>query len=260
MPLKKLVDHCKRGHQYTEENTGFTRGNIRFCKTCDRMRKDKYQQKTRETRERKVEVTCPVCSRVRLVVATTARRLSKTPSACLSCARKTVRGRMRFAPRDCTKCGEQFIGISGATKVCDKCARRKPMEPATCPICDTKFYGFKSKKTCSQSCARRLRINEQYFGGRLKEAVGWKTKTCQVCCRNVKKKFHIHHVFGHPDHSVLVVLCSGCHDIISKLAMRKNASKSMMRRIFWFANAQRTKQPPTKIFPRELGASDEAAL
>jgi len=106
---------------------------------------------------------------------------------------------------------------------------------------------YKNKKACSAKCLYRLRQNAAYFGGRMTEAVGWAEKVCQVCYRDVKAKYHVHHVYGHPNHDLLVVLCAGCHDLISKLAMRKTYGPRQYEIVQWCAWAQRNGKPPEGV-------------
>lgn len=237
-PVRKLKTHCKRGHEYTPENTGVLRGNTRFCLTCDRARKDAHRRKRIST-EKPVDVACPTCRVIRTVGATTARRLLQFPRECASCSRKRVRKGMTFAPTTCAQCGNSFSGRSGATKYCDACAGRKPIPLRECPICKKSYQGYKGKKACSTSCLRRLRLNDTYFGGRLFETIGWADKVCQICECVVVKRYHVHHVFGHPDHSRLVILCAGCHDLVSKIAMRKEYPDTFYDRLRWYAMAQK---------------------
>lgn len=248
---RKLKTHCNRGHEFTPENTGTTRAGNRMCMECDRLRKRAYQQRQHETRERQVETVCPLCKQVRMVVWTTAKRLEKFPHACRSCSRKVVRGKMTFAAATCAKCGNQFAGRSGAARFCDTCAKRKPVAIKDCPICGKSFAGYKNKTACSDSCLRRIRKNVTYFGGRMMEAEGWEDKTCQICRKHVAKKYHVHHVYGHPDHSRLAILCAGCHDAVSKMASRKNFDIQVLKRVVYFVLAQRAGCDPVGIIVSE---------
>lgn len=191
-----------------------------------------------------VPVACPVCGIVRHVSPSTAEKLRRMPRACRSCSRKVVRGRMTFAPTKCAKCSVVFSGRSGSARFCDDCAGRSPKPRKVCPICTKQYEGYKNKTACSNSCLRRLRMNDRYFGGKMYEAEGWEKRECQVCLKHVPKGFHIHHVFGHPDHSRLVLLCAGCHDAVSKLAHRKTLDWQMLHRISWLAMAQRLGRSP----------------
>lgn len=243
-PTRSLSTCCRRGHPYTTETTGRTRAGHRFCRVCDAMRKKSHHEKTRANREDLVEVYCPSCGQARRVTKLTAKRLDKMPRLCRSCSRKAVRGKMSFAPAVCAKCSRPFSGRSGSARFCDNCAKRKPRPPKNCPVCTKKFVGYKNKETCSSSCRRRLRENEKYFGGRMFEAEGWKEKTCRICARDCRRRFHVHHVFGHPDHSRLAVLCPGCHDMVSKLAMRSTFDTEAFEKLYWYAMAQRFGRDP----------------
>lgn len=241
---RKLRTHCLRGHEFTVENTVRVRGAIRTCRICDRHRKDRYIQKERATREWKVEVVCPCCRRIRKVVWTHARRLQHKPRPCHSCSRRIVRGTMVFATATCEKCGREFSRRSGSARRCDDCAQRKPPERKECPVCGAVFVGYQQKGTCSNACRRRWKLNSTYFGGRLFDARGWAEKECQLCGRHVPRKAHVHHVFKHPKQDALVVLCAGCHDVVSTLANRNTYKDEQFRRLKWFVNAQRSGKAP----------------
>lgn len=103
---------------------------------------------------------------------------------------------------------------------------------------------FRDSVYCKPACRARADRNESYFAGRMTEAAGWETKTCQACQVVIKKprKFHVHHVYGHPDHSRLAVLCAGCHMLVSKMAWRKMDLASF-ERLLAFAFMQRDKKP-----------------
>lgn len=241
--MRRVRTHCNRGHEYAPDNVKLNRNGVRVCLACDKMRKTKWRE-AMNTKERQVDVACHGCGRIRKVVWTTARRLAQFPRVCRPCSRKHLRGKMTFAPATCAKCGKVFSGRSGAARFCDDCAKRKPRVPKECPVCQTQFIGYKSKKTCSPSCNRRFRINDSYFGGRMFKAEGWETKICTICERHVPRKYHIHHVFGHPNHDRLVLLCAGCHDIVSKLAMRKSFGHKQYQRVQYYAVAQRLGMEP----------------
>ncbi len=204
-----------------------------------------------------VDILCPGCKTVRKLAAITAKKYHRGSGAdaarlCRSCSRKVARGRMQFVARSCESCGVSITPLSGATRFCDKCAGRAPKEPRECVVCGKRFIRYKNAAACSVSCVRRVRMNESYFGGRLFMAVGWKERVCQLCGRHVPKRAHIHHVFGHPDHSLLVVLCAGCHDSVSQLAHRKGFEDEQFFRLAWFAKAQRLGRVPDGPVPGHL--------
>lgn len=151
---------------------------------------------------------------------------------------------MRFKPRKCQRCGELFSGRSGAARFCERCAGKAPKRPRTCLACGKQFIRYRNATACSNPCARRLKWNVSYYGGRLFEAKGWAEKVCQLCERHVPKKAHVHHVFGHPNHSELVVLCAGCHDVVSILARRPTFGETQFMRLRWYALAQRLGRDP----------------
>lgn len=151
---------------------------------------------------------------------------------------------MKFRPVACQACGTEFSGRSGSARFCDRCAGREERLPRVCPVCSRKFIRRQNATACSNACKRRLRWNVRYYGGRLFEAKGWQEKVCQLCERHVPKKAHVHHVFGHPNHGSLVVLCAGCHDLVSTAAHRVNFGEAQFSRLRWYALAQRLGRDP----------------
>lgn len=243
--VKKLKTHCKHGHEFTKENTLINRKGYRVCIACANIRRDSRERRPKPTKEEVFGVSCPVCGIVRGVGKTTYRRHLKSPRPCISCSRKMLRKGMEFKPRFCAKCGSEFSGRSGSAKYCVSCTpRRKVFEPKECPVCKRMYTGYANRMTCSSSCRRRLSQNESYFGGRLFQAEGWDDKVCRICDKFVPQRFHVHHVFGHPDHSRLVVLCPGCHNAVSKLAHRANFGDENLRRVIYFVRAQRDGREP----------------
>lgn len=234
--------YCKHGHEFTEENTLIIRGSARQCRACMTIRR--RNAPSTAARHDPVKTLCPQCGEYRIIARSTSNRLKHMPRLCRFCSRQTTKQRIPFLPQSCAKCKLIFAGRSGAARFCDLCAGRIPKPAKSCPVCNQPFYGYKSKKTCSQSCRRRILVNEQYFGGRMFEAIGWQEKVCQLCNRSVDKNIHVHHVFGHPRHDSLVVLCAGCHDTVSTLAQRPTYQKEQFRRLQWYVMAQRLGSDP----------------
>ena len=48
-PLEALKE-LKKGHEYTEENTGYTSQGYRYCKTCKELKRPIYNAHRREQR------------------------------------------------------------------------------------------------------------------------------------------------------------------------------------------------------------------
>lgn len=245
---RALSPVCRNGHQRTKENTTTNRRGVTECRDCQREAKRRSKDAMKKAYADAGTLTvCPRCGIGRKIAYSTWVHLKKMPRLCRSCSRKDVRGGMSFAPVVCRKCGCSFAGRSGAARFCDACAKRAPRPIKTCGVCAKQYVGYQNKTACSPKCLRRIRKNISYFGGRMYEAVGWAEKVCQVCARHVTTRAHVHHVLGHPDHSMLVVLCAGCHDLVSKLAMRKRFTSEEFRRIEWFAEAQRTRTLPSGV-------------
>lgn len=246
--VRKPKTHCKKGHEFSPDNVLPTRYGGRQCKKCNQGRQSKYILKQKAAGLDKHALVCPTCKLVRYVTKESFKRNVKLPRECISCSRKHVRKGMRFTPGNCNACGKIFIRLSGATKYCDECSGRTPAEPRECPICKRPYVGYVNKKACSASCLRRLRLNHTYFGGRLFDTEGWEDKACVMCEKHVPKRFHVHHVYGHPNHSKLVIMCPGCHDAVSKLAARKNMSFTVLRRLSYLVMAQHTGSEPDVSF------------
>lgn len=239
---------CRNGHAKTDANTVINRRGVAECRDCQRDAKRRSKEAMQKAYTDAGTLTiCPKCGIGRKIAYSTWVHLKKMPRLCRSCSRKDVRNGMSFAPTTCRKCGATFAGRSGAARYCDGCVKRQPRPIKVCPVCAKQYVGYKSKTACSPKCLRRIRKNASYFGGRMYEATGWAEKVCQVCARHVTTRAHVHHVLGHPDHSMLVVLCAGCHDLVSKLAMRKRFTSEEFRRIEWFADAQRNRTLPAGV-------------
>jgi len=245
-PDRRLAT-CRSGrHARTIVNTAVTGRGTRDCLDCRRESKARAARKLDGLR---VEIRCPGCGLVRILAGRTAKRYHLGRGAdgarlCKSCARKSVRGKTKFRVRQCARCRAEFSGRSGAARFCDSCAGRTAQAPKACPVCGKSFVRYRNAIACSDPCRRRLKWNKSYFGGRLFDAVGWAQRECQLCGRVVAKKAHVHHVFGHPDHSALVVLCAGCHDVVSTLARRSTYQDEQFRRLRWFVAAQRDGAAP----------------
>lgn len=201
------------------------------------------------------EIACDSCKKLRMVSRHAALAFMNKPNFCRSCSRKSIRASMKFQPRPCSTCGREFTPASGGAAKCPQC--KKPSKVHECPVCGQRYVGQANKKTCSPTCSRRLRTNESYFGGKLFDAAGWKDKTCQICGRIVTKKGHVHHILSHPNHDHLAYLCAGCHDEVSKLAMRTQWGQRQFERLIWYALAQKTKSPSRIVRVEIEELSDE---
>jgi hypothetical protein len=174
------------------------------------------------------EVVCPDCHKVRVVVKATQDQL------CRRCAGKAARRKAR----SCTKCHRSFK-TSTPRKRCPSCRTQREPNIKTCVVCTERFDSVQGTITCSPSCARRYRTNDTYFGGQLYEAEGWKQKECQICFKHVPRGYQVHHVYGHPNHTRLVILCRGCHKLVTLMARRVGFDEETFRRLIAFALMQR---------------------
>ncbi len=93
-----------------------------------------------------------------------------------------------------------------------------------CPGCGRDFVPLtKKQQFCTVRCRESHRRDESYFGGRRMEAVGLREGVCQLCRKKVEKWLSAHHVLGKendPNNEVLIALCRGCHDLVTRLAAR----------------------------------------
>jgi len=46
--LSETITHCKRGHEFSPENTNIDKHGHRGCKTCQRMKADEWRRKNRD--------------------------------------------------------------------------------------------------------------------------------------------------------------------------------------------------------------------
>lgn len=98
------------------------------------------------------------------------------------------------------------------------------LDPTVCPGCSDSFTPFSAKqKYCTRKCREDSKVDAEYFGGRRSSALGFKQNKC-ILCHETKKNMNVHHVYGKendPDNSGLVLLCSGCHQIVGQLGGRE---------------------------------------
>lgn len=189
--------------------------------------------------EKTEAIVCPACHKVRRVGPRAARAALRRPAFCRSCSRKPARAKMVFARVPCRQCGRLFERASGNTKTCPAC-KPAAIGARPCQVCGTLYTGYRNKLACSVACRIRLRRNLTYFGGRQFQAVGWEEKICQLCGRHTPKRAHVHHVYSHPNHKALIVLCAGCHDEVSKLARRPGFGPPQFEMLVRLVYAQRS--------------------
>lgn len=96
-------------------------------------------------------------------------------------------------------------------------AHHGDIERRVCPYCGAEFIPANGKQTyCTRKCASARLRDDQYFGGRRREATGISTGTCQLCGRQ-HPSLQVHHVIGKendPENNVMVAVCPGCHRLI----------------------------------------------
>ncbi len=133
----------------------------------------------------------------------------KKSIACLACG-KTTKGRFRKFCSD--SCRIEYWNEKRKTdhtiRPCAECGL--PFKPRT-----------RQQACCSDLCRMRQRTDTRYFGGLRKTAVGFDTRTCWICGKAGLDRPHVHHVVGRENaQEPLVVLCAGCHALVSKLGKR----------------------------------------
>lgn len=94
-----------------------------------------------------------------------------------------------------------------------------------CLYCTRWYYPSNaSQEFCSRKCGADARRDESYFGGRRRETLGLLAGICQVCGSEPQKGLSSHHVFGKendPENKSMIAVCSGCHDLITRLSRRR---------------------------------------
>ena len=105
---------------------------------------------------------------------------------------------------------------------------RQPVERQTDKLCEycQKPLGSEyrpTKRFCSDKCRKEARLDRDNFEGKRRTAVGYEEGVCWVCGKtglNGRKK-HVHHVVGRDNApEPLVVLCTGCHALVTELGRR----------------------------------------
>jgi hypothetical protein len=93
-----------------------------------------------------------------------------------------------------------------------------------CPYCARLFFPTNaSQEFCRKKCSADARRDESYFGGRRRETLGLLAGICQVCAAQPEHGISAHHIFGKendPDDEYLIAVCSGCHDLLTRLGRR----------------------------------------
>lgn len=104
-----------------------------------------------------------------------------------------------------------------------KAARRINKPVQECLYCGAEFDpGHTAKFYCTKKCQWTARQDARYFQGLRRTAIGMGLRECWVCRKPNLKRIHVHHVIrkANYDYPMLVVLCPGCHEIVSKLGRR----------------------------------------
>lgn len=98
-------------------------------------------------------------------------------------------------------------------------------EFAECPYCTRTFVPTNASQTfCTTKCSRDARRDASYFGGNRRKTLGLLAGICQCCGTKPQKGISSHHVLGKehdPHNEVLIAVCAGCHDLITRLSRRR---------------------------------------
>jgi hypothetical protein len=93
-----------------------------------------------------------------------------------------------------------------------------------CSYCTRWYYPSNvSQDFCSKKCGTDARRDMAYFGGNRRNCLGLLAGVCQVCAAKPQKGLSAHHVYGKendPGDESLIAVCSGCHDLITRLSRR----------------------------------------
>lgn len=114
-----------------------------------------------------------------------------------------------------------------------------------CEECHAPFWPVRASiaRFCSTTCRARYTRDQEYFGGRRKETKGFAESVCQLCYRYVDKGLSSHHIYGKSndtENEFLLALCSGCHSVVSDLALKKwIGDTDIVGKLIWLANTQR---------------------
>jgi len=135
--------------------------------------------------------------------------------------------------RACDNCGKQYSPKSRAQRrFCSdtcrtefwKAQRKVNFEVKECAYCGAPFKPTRQTVVfCSTKCRYTAKSDKEYFNGLRRTAVGLDKKQCWVCQKTDLKRFHVHHVVKRSNYAgdpLLVVLCRGCHELVSKLGVR----------------------------------------
>lgn len=113
-----------------------------------------------------------------------------------------------------------------------------------CEQCEADYWPSRQgTRFCSNYCGGLYRKDQEYFGGRRSETKGLAEAVCQLCQRHVDRGLSSHHIYGKANDTAnefLLALCSGCHSVVSDLALKKwIGDTDIVAKLIWLANTQR---------------------
>lgn len=172
-----------------------------------------------------VEVNCPDCHQVRIVLTQKRHIKSAQGRLCRSCCQKRkqnpyiIQEILKQQIRECRFCGKPFTPKSG------------------------------NHRCCSGECSRLYFRSNYQFNGKLKEAIGFTNRQCYICRRANVIKHAIHHAWGSDNpNSPLIFLCSGCHNLLTRFWGRKfSSSPSALESFITLALARKMGKIPPKV-------------
>ncbi len=141
--------------------------------------------------------------------------------------RKSVAEREKAGNSPSAKSRKAKTAVAGRRPTRGTRIRQPVAKPTdkTCEYCG-KPIGVEyrpTKRFCSDKCRNESRLDRCYHGGLRKTAIGFDSGTCWVCGKTGLKSRgkQVHHVMGKDNAAEpLVVLCRGCHNLVSDLGQR----------------------------------------
>lgn len=134
----------------------------------------------------------------------------------------------------CKNCGTSFLPRSTHSPqrrfCCNACRdeywrriRSTNFIEINCMYCGKLFLPKRANQTCCSVKCQRTRLHDlKYFGGLRRTAIGYEERKCWICGKLDLRRMHIHHMIGRKNADLpLIVLCPGCHKLVTELGKRK---------------------------------------
>ena len=180
---------------------------------------------------------------------------AKKKLKCVQCGKALKPKAYRYCSKDCRVAYSKlrrrrgFAKTTGVEKTCDSCGktytpkdraqrrfcsdscrlefwrreRRVDLGRSICVYCGVE-YKRKSKNSvfCGSKCQATAKKDEEYFNGMRRTAIGFDKRECWICQKSNLKVINVHHIIkrNEYDDPLLVVLCRGCHSLVTRLGNR----------------------------------------